>query len=279
LALLSYWVGISKHKPEPLLDSSHFTEDNSGLKRRQIDFVQATLQQLGLWECRDNLCREDAILILRALGHCPDTWRLDSAILELRMESTATFTYGEMLHVWTYFLEHRDDELVMLKRAFQFFDLDSSGYITFEEMKASNQELEDPLSDEEIHRFISLLDKNGDGTLQYEDFFGMLQSDIQENDIGPLPENSMIFARADSTTSTAPDVRLETVCRSESFSSPPTPEIVPLPSAVPGGALEGSHRPAQPGSRFSPATPRSLPGSNRVEEDYDYVIPGGLAER
>jgi len=55
----------------------------------------------------------------------PEAWRVDCATQELRMDATDQFTYGETLHIWTYFLFHHEEELQMLKRAFQVIIFDS----------------------------------------------------------------------------------------------------------------------------------------------------------
>ena len=39
------------------------------------------------------------------------------------------------------------------------------------------------MQDEEIREFIALLDKNGDGNLQYEDFFGIAAESLVANQV------------------------------------------------------------------------------------------------
>jgi Mg2+ and Co2+ transporter CorA len=52
-------------------------------------------------------------------SQCPDDMRLGSAMEDMQMLSRDSFTFGEALHIWHHFLDHRDDEMRMLKRAFQ----------------------------------------------------------------------------------------------------------------------------------------------------------------
>lgn len=54
-----------------------------------------------------------------ALRQCPDEIRLDHAVEDMHMAARDKFTFGEGLHIWRHFLDTKDDELTMLKRAFQ----------------------------------------------------------------------------------------------------------------------------------------------------------------
>lgn len=177
---------------EVLLPSEFFPEDDVDLSPVQIGYARSAAQRVGLWDGSDTLSKDDLLNYLRLLGHCPDDMRLGSAMEDMQMLSRDSFTFGEALHIWHHFLDHRDDEMRMLKRAFQFFDRDSSGTVSQAEMMETNNELEDPLTAQEIQMFFQILDTGGDGVLQYQEFFGIINSDYEElNENVQLPVNSM----------------------------------------------------------------------------------------
>jgi Ca2+-binding EF-hand superfamily protein len=65
-----------------------------------------------------------------------------------------------------------------LKQAFEFFDADKSGFITFDELKKvlCGDGLRIP--DKEIYHLISEVDANGDNKVDYNEFLKMMQKDL-----------------------------------------------------------------------------------------------------
>lgn len=57
-----------------------------------------------------------------------------------------------------------------MRRCFRGFDKDGSGNIDSKELKQAMKECGSNLSDDEIDRLIKLVDKDGSGTLSYEEF-------------------------------------------------------------------------------------------------------------
>ena len=70
-------------------------------------------------------------------------------------------------------LEREGKEEIM--KAFQLFDLDGKGKLTFENLKAVVQELGETLTDEEIREMIEEADRDGDGAVNQEEFFRIMK--------------------------------------------------------------------------------------------------------
>ena len=60
-------------------------------------------------------------------------------------------------------------------KAFQLFDLDGNGKITFENLKKVAVELGEGLTDEELREMIEEADKDGDGAVNQEEFFRIMK--------------------------------------------------------------------------------------------------------
>jgi len=64
----------------------------------------------------------------------------------------------------------KDHKQAAMRSVFQGFDKDGSGKIDKNELKAVFAEMGKSFTDQELHRMIELADKDGSGTLEYEEF-------------------------------------------------------------------------------------------------------------
>merc|ERR1712129_107031 len=62
-----------------------------------------------------------------------------------------------------------------IDKIFRLFDEDSSGYITWGNLKKIVQELGEDINDEELKEMIEEADKDGDGVVSPEDFWYMMK--------------------------------------------------------------------------------------------------------
>ena len=62
------------------------------------------------------------------------------------------------------------DPIDELKRAFALFDLEGKGIITFDDLKAVAEELNEDISDEELHKMIDEFDLDDDGGINEQEF-------------------------------------------------------------------------------------------------------------
>jgi centrin-1 len=62
-----------------------------------------------------------------------------------------------------------------IKKAFQLFDIDNTGLITFENLKKVASDLGEALSDEHIQELISEADRSGNDGVSIDDFIALMQ--------------------------------------------------------------------------------------------------------
>jgi len=70
--------------------------------------------------------------------------------------------------------KYMDEEMIYL--AFHYFDSDSDGYITSQDLKVSLLRVDSEVSDEDVHGMISEFDKNHDNRIDFEEFRNMMDS-------------------------------------------------------------------------------------------------------
>ncbi|KAH7431742.1 hypothetical protein KP509_08G063700 [Ceratopteris richardii] len=101
-------------------------------------------------------------------GVAPDH-PLDPAILSRMKQFTAM---NKMKKIALRVIAERltEEEIAGLKETFQMIDTDSSGSITFEELKIGLQKLGSRLMDEEIQKIMEAADVDKNGTIDYGEF-------------------------------------------------------------------------------------------------------------
>eukprot|EP01083_Nonionella_stella_P083383 230564_1 len=67
-----------------------------------------------------------------------------------------------------------------LKEAFGMFDNDADGKITVAELGKAMEKLGQKLSEKELQKMISKVDKNGSGAINYKDFKTMMQAQLEQ---------------------------------------------------------------------------------------------------
>jgi Ca2+-binding EF-hand superfamily protein len=106
-------------------------------------------------------------LALKALG-------LQQSVQNELLDARTKLSFEEFVEMATYCMAKRDpdDEL---KQAFDLFDMDHSGYVTFEKLRTVTSELNEALTDEELKDMIAEADKDHDGKVTFEDFARMMR--------------------------------------------------------------------------------------------------------
>ena len=75
-----------------------------------------------------------------------------------------------------------EDEIEEIKEAFDLFDTDGSGQIDPKELKAAMQSLGFEAKNQTIFQMISDLDKNKNGTIDFEEFLDMMTARMSDKD-------------------------------------------------------------------------------------------------
>lgn len=114
--------------------------------------------------------------VLRAVGLNPIESRVQELLDEYDADKSGTLSFEEFVTLWMDELMDAQDDEIMFQRAFQFFDKDGNGDISLNEFREVLTELGDPLKESELDLFFRLVDKNGDGRLQYDEFLGFLRN-------------------------------------------------------------------------------------------------------
>ncbi|KAH7939852.1 hypothetical protein HPB52_018160 [Rhipicephalus sanguineus] len=84
--------------------------------------------------------------------------------------------------------EFSEEELAKLRREFEWYDKDGDGQITAEELGAAMSALGFNLTQQDLEILIAVVDKNGDGTINFSEFVAMTQRDLTPDDIPPTAE-------------------------------------------------------------------------------------------
>ncbi|XP_057613223.1 centrin-4 [Chionomys nivalis] len=79
-------------------------------------------------------------------------------------------------------VELSDDQKKEIKEAFDLFDVDGSGTIDVKELKIAMRALGFEPKKEEIRQMIVEIDKEGTGTICFEDFFAIMSVKMNEKD-------------------------------------------------------------------------------------------------
>ncbi|KAK9289737.1 hypothetical protein L1049_007896 [Liquidambar formosana] len=111
---------------------------------------------------------------LHKLGH-----QIPDADLQILMEAgdvdgDGSLDYGEFVAISVHLRKMGNDE--HLRKAFQFFDKDQSGYIEIEELRDALADEVDTQSEEVINAIMQDVDTDKDGRISYEEFTVMMKA-------------------------------------------------------------------------------------------------------
>jgi Ca2+-binding EF-hand superfamily protein len=109
---------------------------------------------------------------MRALGFEPEDDEIRKMVHEINSDASGTaISYTEFLEMMTKKIQiaAEDVEGECLK-AFDLFDTNGSGSITFEELRCVAKELGETLSEEELQEILEEGDVTGDGTISQKEF-------------------------------------------------------------------------------------------------------------
>merc|ERR1711964_953611 len=75
-----------------------------------------------------------------------------------------------------------DEQLDEIREAFSLFDSDASGAIDVRELKAAMRALGFEIKNEELKKMVSDIDNDGNGTIEFQEFLGMMTGKMGEKD-------------------------------------------------------------------------------------------------
>ena len=94
-------------------------------------------------------------------------------VCELDIEGKGRVDFNEFLDMMT---EHAAEDTSMdeIKKVFNLFDIDQTGYIELKNLKQIARELGESLSEGDIIELISKSDTDGDGKVSFEEFYNIM---------------------------------------------------------------------------------------------------------
>merc|ERR1712072_1286696 len=93
-----------------------------------------------------------------------------------------------------------EEQLDEIREAFSLFDSDASGAIDVRELKAAMRALGFKIKNEELKKMVSDIDNNGDGTIEFGEFLGMMTGKMGEKDSREDIEKVFKMFNDDATT-------------------------------------------------------------------------------
>jgi Ca2+-binding EF-hand superfamily protein len=128
---------------------------------------------------QDFLGADDLDDILRAMGFRPSKEELKEILEEIDEDGSGEIEFGEFCQLCAKFLVEEPDEETMkaeLKEAFRVYDKQGEGFITTGTLREIIGELDPRLTAEDLDGIIEEIDEDGSGTMDFDEFCGMMMS-------------------------------------------------------------------------------------------------------
>ena len=113
-------------------------------------------------------------MALKKLGLDGSAESAKAMIADADLDGDAELDFNEFLKLLLDKMSEKDSKEDAM-RAFRQFDVDQTGKITFENLKAVSRELGEDMTDEEIHEMIEKADLDADGMISEEEFWRVLR--------------------------------------------------------------------------------------------------------
>jgi calmodulin len=113
--------------------------------------------------------------VMKALGANPTQSELQEMLNEVDTDGSGKIEFKEFLELFSKKLKETETE-DDLKEAFKMFDKDGNGKITAMELKSALETFGETITDEEAIKLINDADIDGDGSINYHEFVGIMMS-------------------------------------------------------------------------------------------------------
>lgn len=115
------------------------------------------------------ITKEELGAIMNSLGHNATPTEIEDLINDIDLDQSGTLDLDEFIKMMTMVAKPANFEEEM-RSAFKVFDKDGSGTISKDEMAQVMKLFGDSLTNEDLDVMLREVDKNGDGTIDYEEF-------------------------------------------------------------------------------------------------------------
>merc|ERR1712142_103639 len=113
--------------------------------------------------------------VLRKLGQNPTEADLQDMINEVDKDGTGFIEFPQFLYMMAK-KENDEDAEEEIREAFKVFDGDGNGFINRMELRHVMMNLGEKMTEEECDALVDEADVDGDGCINYEEFYGMMTS-------------------------------------------------------------------------------------------------------
>ena len=129
---------------------------------------------------KDGLINTDELRqVLHSLGQNPTDADLQDLAYAMDTDESGKIDLPEFLHMMAKRISDTNLEEDILE-AFKVFDRDGNGFITAKELKLVMSNLGESLSEEEVEAMIIEVDMDGDGCINYAEFFNMVNKTLHD---------------------------------------------------------------------------------------------------
>merc|ERR1712166_543760 len=111
---------------------------------------------------------------MRALGFEPKKDEIRKMIADIDKDGDGTIDFDEFMMMMTAKMSEKDSREEICK-AFRLFDDDTTGKISFKNLKRVAKELGENMTDEELQEMVDGADRDGDGEVNEEEFFRIMK--------------------------------------------------------------------------------------------------------
>ena len=116
---------------------------------------------------------DELATVMRSLGQNPTDEELQDMINEVDADGNGVIDFSEFLNLMAKKGKENDAKEEYME-AFRVFDRDGDGLISREELRFAMMNLGEKLTDEELDAMLREADDNGDGSIDFSEFFGMM---------------------------------------------------------------------------------------------------------
>ena len=172
---------MSAFLTKPSIGKQHVNEIRvTAAKNRSLiddDLMEELKEAFTLFDTNHNgsIDLRELKAAMRALGHQNVTKRsCADMFIELDKDPASTLNFEDFVRIMAprmHPLDPRDEAM----KVFELFDTDKVGKISFKNLKKVSAEIGEDFNDKELHEMINEADRNGDGTVSFEEFWKVMK--------------------------------------------------------------------------------------------------------
>lgn len=164
---------MSPNNSTQLKDTKAVKLENSSLTEQQKRDVKEAFNLFD-YDGQGKLKTKELKVAMRALGFEPKREEVRKILVDMNKDNAEFLTFDDFVTITSRKYTEKDvmDEI---RKAFQLFDDDNTGFITIKNLKRVAEKLGEKFKDEDLQEMIEEADKDGDGAISLEEFAFVMQ--------------------------------------------------------------------------------------------------------